>query len=75
MVSEVQPLLVDPSTPGSGVLNSVLALLSPPSTDPNVEQNLVDRDVAGFLVVYASLVKLIYALTAAGPPPTSPTAK
>jgi len=48
-ISELQPILVDPAQPGSGLLNSVLAILS------NVEEseNIVETDVAGFAVVTA----------------------
>ncbi|EJD53335.1 cleavage/polyadenylation factor ia subunit Clp1p, partial [Auricularia subglabra TFB-10046 SS5] len=51
IVSEIQPTPVDPSLPGSGLLNAVLALLSP--SPSGTEQTLTDRDVAGFLVVTA----------------------
>lgn len=51
-ISETQPIAVDPSIPGSGLLNAVLALLAPTRSDQvGVEEQIVDMDVVGFLVV------------------------
>jgi polyribonucleotide 5'-hydroxyl-kinase len=54
-VSEMQPLLVDPTTPGSGLLNSVLALLGPPAEDEaeRYDEEVLDLHVIGFVVVCA----------------------
>lgn len=52
-VSEMQPVLVDPSQKGSGLLNAVLALLAPPHPDENerYDEEVLDLDVTGFLIV------------------------
>ena len=52
-VSEMQPVLVNAGTPGSGLLNSVLALLAPPNPDENerYDEEILDLTVVGFLVV------------------------
>jgi polyribonucleotide 5'-hydroxyl-kinase len=52
-VSEMQPIVVDPSRPGSGLLNSVLALLAPFNPDPNerYDEEILDLPVVGFLIV------------------------
>ncbi|KAF9053057.1 Pre-mRNA cleavage complex II protein Clp1-domain-containing protein [Panaeolus papilionaceus] len=52
-VSEMQPVPVDPASPGSGLLNMVLALLSPQNPDENerYDEELLDLSVVGFLVV------------------------
>ncbi len=52
-VSELQPVPVDPAQKGSGLLNAVLALLAPPHPDENerYDEEVLDLDVIGFLVV------------------------
>ncbi|KAF9484671.1 Clp1-domain-containing protein [Pholiota conissans] len=52
-VSEMQPVLVDPASPGSGLLNAVLALLSPFNPDENerYDEEILDLPVIGFLIV------------------------
>jgi len=52
-VSEMQPVAVDPASPGSGLLNSVLALLAPPNEDENerYDEEILDLTVVGFLVM------------------------
>jgi polyribonucleotide 5'-hydroxyl-kinase len=52
-ISETQPVLIDPSQTGSGLLNAVLALLSPPNPDENeqYDEEVLDLDVVAFLVV------------------------
>lgn len=49
----MQPVPVDPASPGSGLLNMVLALLSPQNPDENerYDEELLDLSVVGFLVV------------------------
>lgn len=53
VVSEMQPVLIDPSQPGSGLLNSVLALLAPFNADENerYDEEILDLTVTGFLIV------------------------
>ncbi|TDL25011.1 Clp1-domain-containing protein [Rickenella mellea] len=55
VVSEMQPIAVDPSQRGSGLLNAVLALLSPPNPDENerYDEEVLDLDVVGFIIVTA----------------------
>lgn len=56
-VSEMQPVLVNPALPGSGLLNAVLALLAPTNPDENerYDEEILDLPVVGFLIVYLSL--------------------
>ncbi|KAF5373911.1 hypothetical protein D9758_000774 [Tetrapyrgos nigripes] len=53
VVSEIQPVLVDPSQPGSGLLNAVLAILAPFNADENerYDEEILDLNVIGFVVV------------------------
>jgi len=53
-LSEMQPVLVDPASSGSGLLNSVLALLAPfnPDESERYDEEILDLTVIGFLVVY-----------------------
>lgn len=53
VVSETQPLVVDPSLPGSGLLNSVLALLAPSAEDEaeRYDEELLDLHVVGFIIM------------------------
>ncbi|CCM00528.1 uncharacterized protein FIBRA_02562 [Fibroporia radiculosa] len=55
VVSEMQPLIVDPAQPGSGLYNAVLALLSPPNPDESerYDEEILDLSVVGFLVITA----------------------
>jgi polyribonucleotide 5'-hydroxyl-kinase len=51
-ISETQPILIDPSLPGSGLLNAVLALLATPQDQgEHYDEQVLDLDVMGFLVV------------------------
>ncbi|TFK30170.1 cleavage/polyadenylation factor ia subunit Clp1p [Coprinopsis marcescibilis] len=52
-VSEMQPVPVNPASPGSGLLGSVLALLSPFNPDENerYDEEILDLSVAGFIYV------------------------
>lgn len=56
VVSEIQPVQVDPAQPGSGLLNAVLALIAPPNPDESerYDEEILDLTVTGFLVVYVS---------------------
>ncbi|KAF8637404.1 hypothetical protein AX17_002899 [Amanita inopinata Kibby_2008] len=53
VVSEMQPVQVDPAQPGSGLLNAVLALLAPLDPDENerYDEELLDLTVSGFLAI------------------------
>ncbi|OCH84996.1 Clp1-domain-containing protein [Obba rivulosa] len=53
VVSEMQPLVVDPSQPGSALYNAMLALLAPPNPDETerYDEEILDLPVVGFLVV------------------------
>ena len=53
VVSELQPLPVDPSQTSSRLLNSVLALLASPDADENesYDEEILDLHVIGFLIV------------------------
>ncbi|KAG6876795.1 Cleavage polyadenylation factor subunit clp1 [Termitomyces sp. T159_Od127] len=53
VVSEMQPVLVDPSQPGSGLLNAVLGVLAPPKPDENkqYDEEILDLAVMGFIIV------------------------
>ena len=52
-VSEMQPVLVEPSQSGSGLYNAVLALLPPSDSNTPLDDNgIVDSNVIGFVMVY-----------------------
>ena len=53
VLSELQPLLVDPSRSSSGLLNSVLALLALPDAGESevYDEQILDLQVMGFLIV------------------------
>lgn len=55
-VSEMQAVLVDPASPGSGLLNGVLALLAPANPDENerYDEEILDLPVVGFLIMWVS---------------------
>ncbi|KAI0647520.1 hypothetical protein C8Q79DRAFT_959857 [Trametes meyenii] len=55
VVSEMQPLLVDPSQPGSGLYNAVLAILAPPNPDESerYDEEVLDLPVVGYVVITA----------------------
>jgi polyribonucleotide 5'-hydroxyl-kinase len=52
-VSEMQPLLINPATPGSGLLNGVLAVLGPLAEDEaeRYDEEILDLYVLGFVVM------------------------
>jgi polyribonucleotide 5'-hydroxyl-kinase len=56
VVSEMQPVQVDPAQAGSGLLNMVLAFLAPVNPDENerYDDEILDLNVIGFLVVYVT---------------------
>ncbi|KAF9469333.1 Pre-mRNA cleavage complex II protein Clp1-domain-containing protein [Collybia nuda] len=53
VVSEMQPVPIDPAQSGSGLLNAVLAILAPPNPDENerYDEEILDLTVTGFLIV------------------------
>ncbi|RDX46870.1 hypothetical protein OH76DRAFT_1456984 [Lentinus brumalis] len=55
VVSEVQPLLVDPSLSASGLYNAVLAILAPPNPDETerYDEEILDLHVVGYVVITA----------------------
>lgn len=56
ILSEMQPVLIDPSQTGSGLLNAVLALLAPLNRDESerYDEEILDLNVTGFIVMYAT---------------------
>ncbi|KAI9069980.1 hypothetical protein FKP32DRAFT_1663111 [Trametes sanguinea] len=54
-VSEMQPLLVDPAMPGSGLYNAVLAILAPPNPDESerYDEEVLDLPAVGYVVITA----------------------
>ncbi|KAF4603725.1 Cleavage polyadenylation factor subunit clp1 [Pleurotus pulmonarius] len=52
-VSEMQPVRIDPSQPGSRLQNAILAVLISPTTDENerYDEEILDLPAMGFLVV------------------------
>ncbi|KAJ6597215.1 Pre-mRNA cleavage complex II protein Clp1-domain-containing protein [Mycena vulgaris] len=53
-VSETQAVPIDPSQPGSGLLNAVLAVLAPPvNTDESerYDEEILDLPISGFIIV------------------------
>ena len=57
-VSEMQPLLVDPAQPGSGLYNAVLAILAPPNPDESerYDEEVLDLPVVGYVVMYVPVL-------------------
>ncbi|KAG5645598.1 Cleavage polyadenylation factor subunit clp1 [Asterophora parasitica] len=53
VLSEIQPVPVDPAQSGSGLLNAVLGLLAPPNPDENerYEEEILDLTITGFLII------------------------
>ena len=58
VVSELQPISVDPSQKGSGLLNAVLALLAPQHPDENerYDEEVLDLPVTSFVNMYVDCV-------------------
>ncbi|KAH7910636.1 Pre-mRNA cleavage complex II protein Clp1-domain-containing protein [Hygrophoropsis aurantiaca] len=52
-VSEMQPVLIDPASSGSGLLNAVLAFIAPfnPDETERYDEEILDLNVIGFLVI------------------------
>lgn len=53
VVSEMQPIQIDPAQAGSGLYNAVLALLAPPNPDESerYDEEILDLHVVGFIIV------------------------
>ena len=54
VVSEMQPLVVDPTLGGSGLYNAVLAILAPPNPDESerYDEEILDLPVVGYIAMY-----------------------
>lgn len=57
VISEMQPVLVDPAQSGSGLLNSVIALLPQKDEKQLDDTAILESDVVGFLVITAIDIK------------------
>ena len=53
VVSEMQPLVVDPTAGGSGLYNAVLAILAPPNPDESerYDEEIIDLPVVGYIAM------------------------
>ncbi|KAI0705931.1 Pre-mRNA cleavage complex II protein Clp1-domain-containing protein [Cytidiella melzeri] len=53
VLSEMQPIQVDPTQGGSGLYNAVLALVAPPNPDESerYDEEILDLHVVGFIVI------------------------
>lgn len=53
VMSEMQPVPVDPAAPGSALLNRVLGILAPPNPDENerYDEEILDLTTIGFVVI------------------------
>ncbi|KAG6832055.1 Cleavage polyadenylation factor subunit clp1 [Tricholoma furcatifolium] len=53
VVSEMQPVPVDPSQPGSGLLNAVVGLLAPPDQEDSEhkDEDILDHTISGCLII------------------------
>lgn len=62
VLSEMQPVLVDPAQPGSGLLNAILALLAPPNPEESerYDEEVLDLTAVGFLAVYVPFHLIVY---------------
>ena len=54
VVSEMQPLVVDPAISGSGLYNAILAILAPPNPDESerYDEEILDLPAIGFIAMY-----------------------
>jgi len=58
-VNEMQPITLDPASPGSGLLNAIVALLSLPTHPEETErydEEVLDLPVSGFLAMFVSII-------------------
>lgn len=61
VVSEMQPISVDASIPGSGLLNKVLAIMAPfnPDESERYDEEILDLTVEGLVVMYVECAYLL----------------
>ena len=54
VVSEMQPLVVDPAISGSGLYNAILAILAPPNPDESerYDEEILDLPAIGFIAMH-----------------------
>jgi len=58
-VNEMQPIPIDPASPGSGLLNAIVALLALPMHAEETErydEEVLDLPVSGFLAMFVSII-------------------
>jgi len=58
-VNEMQPITLDPASPGSGLLNAIVALLALPMHPEETErydEEVLDLPVSGFLAMFVSII-------------------
>lgn len=62
IISEMQPVLVNPAYPGSRLVNAVVALLAPQNPDENerYDEEILDLTVVGFLIMWVILEIAIF---------------
>lgn len=65
-VNEMQPITLDPASPGSGLLNAIVALLSLPMHPDETErydEEVLDLPVSGFLAVFVfPIISCVFAV-------------
>lgn len=63
-VNEMQPITLDPASPGSGLLNAIVALLGLPTHPEETErydEEVLDLPVSGFLAMFVFHYPLVFA--------------
>ncbi|KAI0306398.1 Clp1-domain-containing protein [Multifurca ochricompacta] len=64
-VNEMQPIPLDPASPGSGLLNAIVALLALPvhlEDTERYDEEVLDLQVSGFLAMFVSIISLFFAV-------------
>ena len=64
-VNEMQPITLNPASPGSGLLNAIVALLALPTHLDETErydEEVLDLPVSGFLAMFVSIMSLVFAV-------------
>ena len=62
-VNEMHPITLDPASPGSGLLNAIVALLAPPvhlEETERYDEEVLDLQVSGFLAMFVFLQSLYF---------------
>jgi hypothetical protein len=62
-VNEMQPITLDPASPGSGLLNAIVALLALPSHPEETErydEEVLDLPVSGFLAMFVFTLFIVF---------------